>query len=686
MVIIANGQGTVTDIIPEHIYQGSNLANEIIFVAPFSESDNVLIAFNLPNGINLKQSLMVKKQLDNVVDGDGAHYNAWSYMLPASATEYRGEVTAQLYVMTGNATVATSSAVFRVEKGVPVILPDEPTEDVYTQIIRLIGTKQDSLTAGMGINVNALANGNTVAIDFTQTLTEDTNKIAPNKVIKDYIATELEDYNLQLKLESGEEVSETVLDSMPHAPENNQLITAKGIKDFLTKTSFVPDATYPDLTAGHAIAAENAENAVNAQKAGTAENDGTGNNIAEQFAAVSSDIDGLREDITNESHFRGMFDSVEALRAAYPAATPNDYAYIVGGNQWIYQNGAWTDSEKPTPNTAVPRGTSIPLMDGIGSAGSSSAYASEDHRHPSDTNKVNKSGDTMTGALNAPATNTTKAVTKEVILSDPNDTAEIPTSGYQALTVDAKGVEVGEASVPLNLRGVTTRPVYTQNGATGRGLAFVNYGTCTSSSGMTTKEVVLPGFVLETGTRIYVKFTYSATIASSTVGTAFKLNVNNTGAKALFVNGANSSSFYPMLWKAGAICEFIYDGTNWNLIAPHILNSGYINTTSVTNITNANDTVTSYYRSSDGNSWYRKWASGWKECGGKITNGSGEFNYTLPLVFNSVNYNVIASFAEGGSSVVSLYGKPYTSQSMQIKKWYGGGAASEPCYYYACGY
>ena len=169
-------------------------------------------------------------------------------------------------------------------------------------------------------------------------------------------------------------------------------------------------------------------------------NDGTGANIAGQFAAVNSDIEGLREDINTESHFRGMFASVEALRAAYPTATPNDYAYIVGGNIYIWENDAWTDSGEPSPNTSVPASNSIPLMDGTGSAGVSSQYARGDHRHPGDTTKasvtslnaetaaresadtelgtridgnetdiaalqsgkVSKSGDTMTGPLNLP--------------------------------------------------------------------------------------------------------------------------------------------------------------------------------------------------------------------------------------------------------------------------------------------
>lgn len=111
-----------------------------------------------------------------------------------------------------------------------------------------------------------------------------------------------------------------------------------------------------------------------------------------QISVNTSDIQGLREDIANESHFRGMYNGVEDLRAAYPTATPNDYAWIAGGNIWIYTDGAWTDSGNPVPSTSVPKGTATPLMDGTASAGTSTAYSSEDHRHPSDTTKANTSG------------------------------------------------------------------------------------------------------------------------------------------------------------------------------------------------------------------------------------------------------------------------------------------------------
>lgn len=40
-----------------------------------------------------------------------------------------------------------------------------------------------------------------------------------------------------------------------------------------------------------------------------------------------------------------------------------------------------------------------PLMDGVGSAGTVGAYSRGDHKHPSDTSKLDKAGDTMTGYM-----------------------------------------------------------------------------------------------------------------------------------------------------------------------------------------------------------------------------------------------------------------------------------------------
>ena len=84
------------------------------------------------------------------------------------------------------------------------------------------------------------------------------------------------------------------------------------------------------------------------------------------------------------------------------------------------------------------------------------------------------------------------------------------------------------------------------------------YATCSTDAAAVAKvATITPGsnFSLETGARVAVKFTHANAAGSPT------LNVNNTGAKAIyFKNAALSSSNY---WSAGQIVDFIYDGTNW---------------------------------------------------------------------------------------------------------------------------
>ena len=82
----------------------------------------------------------------------------------------------------------------------------------------------------------------------------------------------------------------------------------------------------------------------------------------------------------------------------------------------------------------------------------------------------------------------------------------------------------------------------------------VKYGTSSTGSSTTGKIVSTNNhdFVLETGARVSVKFTYANTATSPT------LNVDSTGAK--YINGYGSTK--PALWwKAADVVDFVYDGT-----------------------------------------------------------------------------------------------------------------------------
>lgn len=106
--------------------------------------------------------------------------------------------------------------------------------------------------------------------------------------------------------------------------------------------------------------------------------------------------------------------------------------------------------------------------------------------------------------------------------------------------------------------------------------AITHYGTCSTTASTAAKTVALTNFTLVTGARIAVKFTVTNTAASPT------LNVNSTGAKAIMYRGAAISKGY---LEAKRVYEFVYDGTNWELI-------GDINTDTNTKVTSVGNHYT----------------------------------------------------------------------------------------------
>lgn len=94
----------------------------------------------------------------------------------------------------------------------------------------------------------------------------------------------------------------------------------------------------------------------------------------------------------------------------------------------------------------------------------------------------------------------------------------------------------------------------------------VHYGTCSTAAATAAKDVFLSNFVLVTGSRVVVKFTVTNTAANPT------LNVNGTGAKAIYYRGASISAGY---LSANRTIEFIYNGTQYEAIGDFDTNTTY---------------------------------------------------------------------------------------------------------------
>lgn len=107
---------------------------------------------------------------------------------------------------------------------------------------------------------------------------------------------------------------------------------------------------------------------------------------------------------------------------------------------------------------------------------------------------------------------------------------------------------------------LTSHQTIKQDGITG---ATVNrYGTCSTGASTATKEVSITSgtFSLEAGARVTVNFTNANTASSP------KLKVGSTTAKDIKHNGTAIGSGETKDLLNG-VCDFIYDGSYWNLIS-----------------------------------------------------------------------------------------------------------------------
>lgn len=89
------------------------------------------------------------------------------------------------------------------------------------------------------------------------------------------------------------------------------------------------------------------------------------------------------------------------------------------------------------------------------------------------------------------------------------------------------------------------------------------YAECSTARNVAAKTVTLPGFTLEAGARISVRFTDTGT--SNPTSGNITLNVNGTGAKEIVDSHTNKTklTYTSSLFYNNMVNDFIYDGTYW---------------------------------------------------------------------------------------------------------------------------
>lgn len=101
---------------------------------------------------------------------------------------------------------------------------------------------------------------------------------------------------------------------------------------------------------------------------------------------------------------------------------------------------------------------------------------------------------------------------------------------------------------------------------------ITHYGTCSTAAATAAKTVSLTGFTLATGATVTIKFTKTNSASNPT------LNVNSTGAKAIYYKGSAISASY---LKANHVYTFVYNGTEWDMV-------GFVDTDSDTKTSSTN--------------------------------------------------------------------------------------------------
>lgn len=161
------------------------------------------------------------------------------------------------------------------------------------------------------------------------------------------------------------------------------------------------------------------------------------------------------------------------------------------------------------------------------------------------------SGGTLTGNLegtNATFDNVTSDVTGNASTSSKWATPRSISISNSDGTNVSTGVDLdGSGNVTLKLPS-TIKATITDN---------PTYGVCSTTGSTVAKIVTLSNFVLYTGARITVKFSYKNTVDYPT------LNVNNTGAKNIVAQGENLIAVSTYSWGDNNVIDFVYDGTSW---------------------------------------------------------------------------------------------------------------------------
>lgn len=262
----------------------------------------------------------------------------------------------------------------------------------------------------------------------------------------------------------------------------------------------------------------------------------TGGDVTISSGVITVNDDSHNHTIANIDNLQSTLDGKAASSHTHTVsqisdltATATELNYVDGVTSNIQSQ---LDSKAASSHgTHVTFSTTAPVMDGTASVGSATTVARSDHKHPVDTSRA----------------------------------AASHTHNYAGSSSAG-----GAATSAVKL--ATARTI---NGVSFDGTSNItHYGTCSTAAATAAKTVALTSFALVTGAKVMIKFTVTNTASSPT------LNVNSTGAKSIMYRGAAITAGY---LASGRVYEFVYDGTNWELVGDINTDNNTKNTAGSTN-------------------------------------------------------------------------------------------------------
>lgn len=157
MIVYLNANGTIQQVVPQNLTQGSNNETLIVVGANLSNYTSLSAIFKLPNKQVLAPRLMTKQDSDYVLNNEIV--NVWTCKINKSVTNFSGtlELTIDATDVSGVKVNSYIGAV-QIAPSVTPVFPtiDESAEEIFNQILQAYGDIQGKLAEKQNINDDEL--------------------------------------------------------------------------------------------------------------------------------------------------------------------------------------------------------------------------------------------------------------------------------------------------------------------------------------------------------------------------------------------------------------------------------------------------------------------------------------------------------------------------------------------------